>query len=241
MEDSSLSHWPILRVYDQSHCSRIALPIGGIGTGTVSLGGRGNFQDWEIVNRPAKGFTPNNAFFVLRTVIGSDQPVVRALEGALSFELYEGWSGSPVANAGLPRFREYSFESAYPFGRVRLSDPDVPVDVCLEAFNPLIPGDADLSGIPIAVIRFILANKDSQVVSASICGNLQNFIGEDGSSGAPKCNRNSVKKNTGLHGIFLSSDGINPEAEQWGSIALSTTSNGDATFRSGWAEFSWCD
>ncbi len=50
--------WPILKEYDQQHLARIALPLGGIGTGTVSLGGRGDLRDWEIVNRPAKGFVP---------------------------------------------------------------------------------------------------------------------------------------------------------------------------------------
>ena len=33
--------WPVLTEYDQDHLARIALPLGGIGTGTVSLGGRG--------------------------------------------------------------------------------------------------------------------------------------------------------------------------------------------------------
>jgi hypothetical protein len=33
--------WPVLKRYDQAHLARIALPLGGIGTGTVSLGGRG--------------------------------------------------------------------------------------------------------------------------------------------------------------------------------------------------------
>ncbi len=49
--------WPILKRYDQDHLVRIALPLGGIGTGTVSLGGRGDLRDWEIMNRPAKGFS----------------------------------------------------------------------------------------------------------------------------------------------------------------------------------------
>src|ERR1700760_3867383 len=139
MEESNRLPWPVLTRYDQEHTGRIALPIGGIGTGTVSLGGRGNLQDWEIVNRPAKGFTPERAFFAIRTATESAEPIVRALEGILPPELYEGWSGSPAAQAGLPRFRHYSFESAYPFGTVLLSDPDVPVEVRIEAFNPLIP------------------------------------------------------------------------------------------------------
>jgi non-lysosomal glucosylceramidase len=146
MEELNRSNWPVLSRYDQEHSGRIALPLGGIGTGTVSLGGRGNLQDWEIVNRPAKGFTPNSTFFAIRTSSELSGPVVRALEGTLPPELYEGWSGSPAANAGLPRFRNHSFESAYPFGTVLLDDPDVPVDVRLEAFNPLIPCEADLNG-----------------------------------------------------------------------------------------------
>jgi uncharacterized protein (DUF608 family) len=45
--------WPILKFYDTEHLAKIALPIGGIGTGTVSLGGRGDLRDWELMNRPA--------------------------------------------------------------------------------------------------------------------------------------------------------------------------------------------
>lgn len=38
---SSNPHWPVLKHYDQNHLARIAMPLGGIGTGTISLGGRG--------------------------------------------------------------------------------------------------------------------------------------------------------------------------------------------------------
>ena len=34
------------------------MPLGGIGTGTISLSGRGGLVDWEVRNRPDKGFTP---------------------------------------------------------------------------------------------------------------------------------------------------------------------------------------
>jgi hypothetical protein len=39
--------WPILKHYDQEHIHKIALPVGGIGTGTISLGGTGNNLTWR--------------------------------------------------------------------------------------------------------------------------------------------------------------------------------------------------
>src|SRR5580704_13880420 len=43
------------RVLTGEHLPEVAFPLGGIGTGTVSLGGRGQLRDWEIFNRPGKG------------------------------------------------------------------------------------------------------------------------------------------------------------------------------------------
>ena len=44
----------------------IAFPLGGLGTGMVSLGGRGQLRDWEIMNRPAKGSLVPFSFFTPR-------------------------------------------------------------------------------------------------------------------------------------------------------------------------------
>ncbi len=233
--------WPILTRYDQDHLARIALPLGGIGTGTVSLGGRGNLHDWEIVNRPAKGFTPQNCFFALYAQPIGGPSVTRALEGALQPH-YEGSSGSTAANHGLPRFRSCSFAAAYPFGQVLLADPDVPLDVRIEAFNPLIPADSERSGIPVAILRFVLSNPSDQPITASICGSLQNFIGMDGSAGAPSRNVNQFRQTAGavpLQGIALASAGVDPLAEQFGTMALATTASTGVTHRSAWAQLSW--
>ena len=52
------------RVFIGQQLAEIAFPLGGIGTGTISLGGRGNLQDWEIYNRASKGANLPMTFFV---------------------------------------------------------------------------------------------------------------------------------------------------------------------------------
>lgn len=258
MNDASNQDWPVLTRYDPDHLLRVALPLGGIGTGTVSLGGRGDLRDWEIVNRPAKGFTPvigreGGPFFALYARPAGSEAVVRLLEGPLPLEEYEGSHGSRARNHGLPRFRECSFAAAYPLGQVMLSDPEVPLDVRIEALNPLVPADADKSGMPVAVLRYVLQNKGDVHVAASICGSVPNFIGQDGSSpgrdwtgGAdfsmgPQANRNEFRAGKGVQGVFMCSDGVDPRAEQWGTMALVTDAQEEVTYRTAWARLSWGD
>lgn len=236
MSSANGNNWPVLTRYEGEHLRRVALPLGGIGTGTVSLGGRGNLQDWEIVNRPAKGFQPERTFFALFTRDSNGNTCTRALEGAIPVEDFEGQTGSPVANHGLPRFRHCRFEAAYPFGQVHLEDEDVPLNVRLQAFNPLVPADADASGLPLALLRFELSNPGAQPVEAGICGSLQNFIGSDGSVGEPRGNVNE-HRNGALNGIFMRSDGVDPDAEQFGTLALATSAQEGVSWREAWLSF----
>jgi len=239
MSGESKRAWPVLTRYDQEHLGRIALPLGGIGTGTVSLGGRGDLRDWEIVNRPAKGFAPKNAFFALWTKTAGQKAVTRALEGPPEPWQYEGPFGSPVPNHSLPRFRRCSFEAAYPLGQVLLSDPDVPLAVRVQAFNPLVPANAADSGFPLAVFRFVLANKTAKTVSAAVCGSLENFIGYDGSNGKALQNVNEFRRSAALAGLLMLSAGVKPDAEQFGTIALATLAQTGISHRTAWAKLSW--
>ena len=235
--------WPVLHHYDQDHLARIALPLGGIGTGTVSLGGRGDLRDWELMNRPAKGFIPGldtrtpPSFTLYARAEGGDG-VARLLEGPLEYYEYEGASGSPAANHGLPRFARCAFDAAYPFGRVHLSDDAVPVDVRLEAFNPLIPCDADRSGLPVAVLRYVLTNRAGVPVTAAVCGSIPNFIGMDGTDGACSENRNRYRAGDGYRGLFMASKGVDRQAAQWGTMALATTAEA-VSYRTAWRDDRW--
>jgi len=233
--------WPILKSYDKDHLHRVAMPLGGIGTGTVSLGGRGDLRDWEIMNRPAKGFVPCTGrlvgpFFAVWAKPAGGDPQTRALEGPLDFSEYEGDSGSNAPNHGLPRFRNCSFHAAYPLAQVCLEDPSMPVSARLEAFNPLIPADSDASGLPVAVLRYIVTNRTRQRVRVAVCGSMPNFIGRDGGKRAPADanNRNRKREGKRIRGIVMDSKGVDSTDPAWGTMALATTARGRMTTRTAW-------
>ena len=238
MARSRSGNWPVLTSYRQDSLRRIALPLGGIGTGSVCLGGRGNLHDWAIVNRPAQGFSPRYSFFALYAKRAGAKPVCKVLEGPIDAADYDGATGCAIDRGGFPRFRRCRFRSAYPLGQVLLSDPAVPVNVRLEAFNPLVPADIDTSGVPVAVLRFVLTNKTAGWVATTVCASMQNFIGADGTIDIASRNYNIFRKpskSNGIQGIFMGSAGVNPQAEQFGTMALVTTAKSEISYRTAWS------
>ena len=229
--------WTVLKRYDRKHLTRIALPIGGIGTGTVSLGGRGDLRDWEIMNRPAKKFTPLGTArstwpsMVLSVADPSGLRVTRLMEGPLEHWEYEGYAGCPVPNHGFPRFRECSFDGSFPYGRVNLADPEVPVKASIEAFNPLIPGDVERSSLPVAILRLSADNPTDEELDVSFCVNLPNFIGL---SGDQRRNTNTYREGAQVRGVDMQPGGVDPNDEAWGTLALTTTATQGVTYRTFW-------
>ena len=247
--------WPVLKKYDQEHLYQIALPLGGIGTGTVSLGGRGELRDWEIMNVPAKKYstvtTGNNApFFAIYAKPQNKEATTTLLTGPLYTQEYLHYEGRPVNHHGMPRFAEATFDAAYPFGQVHLSDKDLPVKVTVKGFNPFIPADADASGLPVAVLSYEVTNTTDQPMDVAICGSMRNFIGKDGSQfrtdwkgdyipiGA-KDNKNKYIESNGIKGIYLYSDGVDKNDPAWGTVALTTQATGKVTYRTSSKADSW--
>lgn len=249
------AQWPVLKTYDKGHLQQIALPLGGIGTGTVSLGGRGELRDWEIMNVPAKQYstvtTGNNApFFAIYVRPDGQQPVTALLEGPLYSQEYLHYEGRPVNHHGMPRFASASFDAAYPFGQVCLTDTDIPVKVRIKGFNPLIPGNADDSGIPIAALTYEVTNTSNVPAEVSVCGSMRNFIGKDGSqfrtdwkgdfipTGA-KQNKNEYRKGTHNQGIYMYSEGVDKQDPAWGTMALTTSTDGEISYRTSSTPDTW--
>ena len=169
--------WPSLRVYDRDHLARIALPLGGIGTGTVSLGGRGDLRDWEMMNRPGKGFVPVFAgaapFFALyaQTWHGAGGVPRARRPGGRRPVRRQPWRPRPQPEpAAFPERVVRDGLSVRPC-RAQLI-PTFPLEVHLKAFNPLVPTDAEASSIPLAAITVELRNASTMPVSAAVCATL---------------------------------------------------------------------
>src|SRR2546423_13210477 len=103
-----------VRQFTGESLKEIAFPLGGIGTGTVSLGGRGQLRDWEIFNRPGKGKLLPYTFFALWARREGAEPVARVLERRLLPPYAAGHGLPPGTVSGLPRLKEARFRGEYP-------------------------------------------------------------------------------------------------------------------------------
>lgn len=178
------------RLFPHQQSAQIALPVGGIGTGTVSFTGNGALAEWQIFHRPRQLTALPHCFFALR--VGSGRTArARLLESPLfppfdrhPFRLrgqaYPGMGLGDGGQFGLPRFPDSRFLSAYPFGRVDLLDPAWPLAVSLEAWNPCLPGEAADSGLPVALFRLILTNRGAEPWPVTWLGCLGNPFPEAG-------------------------------------------------------------
>jgi uncharacterized protein (DUF608 family) len=224
------------RVFEDQFLSEIAFPLGGIGTGTVSLGGRGELRDWEIANKPDKGHMLDNSFFALWFREEGSDPKTMILESELR-PPYRGAFGIPRGGLpGMPRFQTGRFLGSYPFARVELEDSRVPLQVTLEAFNPFIPGNDVDSGLPVAIFYWRLRNVARSRIEATVLASLEN--GASWKERGATANR-FVGEN-GLSGILMTSGKLPPEHPNRGSLALAAL-HPEITYTARWDRGEWFD
>lgn len=235
------------KIYRGMRLREIAFPLGGIGTGTISLGGRGDLRDWEIFNRPAKGFHLPWTFFAGYFQTEEGDGVARVLESRLQ-PPFTGASGPPTGRVpGLPRLRMNTFRGEYPFAWLRFNDPALPVQISLEAFNPLIPMDAESSGLPIALLRWRVHNTTQRRVQATVALCLLNPIGLNGENPPgsryhPQLghNLNTWREEGTVKGIFMTGAKPQPTEPAYGDLSLATNWP-QTTFRLRWERAGWWD
>ncbi len=204
----------------------VAFPLGGIGTGCISLGGRGQLRDWEIFNRPNQGFKPHFSFATLRCKTADGNSITRVLESPL-LPPYSGFSGTDHYHGeGFPHMQSAVFRGEYPFAWISFEHAHVPVAVSLEAFNPFIPLNDMDSGIPAAILIYKLRNRSKHPVDCVLAWTLQNLIGYGCAGGLNRSemggNLNTFRSRDGLKGFVLDTVRDFDEPHRSGSMALAT-------------------
>jgi len=216
------------RTFSGERATQIAMPLGGIGAGCICLNGYGGLQDFSIWNRPSttalpEGYASSKAAFAILHVKGAS-PVTKLVEGPFpALKVYDqGLQGEGYRRGGFegfPRFEKCVFKGEYPFGEAKLSDPSVPLQVTLTAWNPFIPLDDKNSGIPCAVLEYTLHNASPRTVEYEFSYHLSHL--------APGCSKEeSASRNTVVpdRGVFLHNL-EKPNAEGYGSACLFAIGN----------------
>jgi len=233
---ASASRIAFPRVFTGSNLKMIAFPLGGIGTGAISLGGRGQLRDWEIFNRPDKGNVPDYCFPAIWAQVKGRKPVTRVLEARMT-PPYEGSSGLGANNVpGLPRLQSATFKGGFPFAWIDFHDDKLPVRVSLEAFNPLVPLDVEASGLPVAVLRYSIKNPSAAPVKVGIAYSLQNPVGKEG--------RQSVfRGDAGVSGLYMDNPFLAAADPLKGSMSLCVLGApaGNVSYLRGWTRAGWWD
>lgn len=229
------------------HCTEAAFLLGGIGTGNVSVGVRGNLKDWEIFGKSGKGNYMPNQFFAIWIKEDGKAPRAKVLESKIK-PPYPGSHGYQAHEiGGLPRFERSSARGEYPYFWVDLEDASMPVKVTMESFTPFIPLNADDSGIPIAIIRYRVINETDAPIAVSVVGSISNltslkeydrytwqsFQVED--EGV-----NEYKDDSVIRGLYFHPKTLTNTSMYYGTLSLTTTSK-NVSYKRSWLRGGWWD
>jgi non-lysosomal glucosylceramidase len=200
----------------------VAFPLGGIGTGSVSLTGSGRLIDWSIRNRPAIDQFNGYSHFAIKAEQDGKLLGARVLNGP-----YEGTpTGSPSTRkfdgfgfganrdslAGVPHFDDVTFIGCFPVAELLFRKADFPGQVRMAAFSPFIPHRDRESSMPVALFTFSVENDTNAPIDYTIASTLGNYGCDSGTHTFTQQNGLSI-----LH--FTSADTGSP-AEQRGDLAI---------------------
>jgi non-lysosomal glucosylceramidase len=207
----------------------ISFPLGGVAAGSIGLGGRGQLVNWEIFNRPNKGFRPPYSFPSIWAQSGTERPVARVLESRI-LPPYEGQDGLGSDNApGLSRVESATFTGEYPLAHIDFEDSALPVKVELDAFSPFIPHEPDDSGLPVAILRYRVTNPGPSTVQVSIAFSIDNpvkaAIDRGGAAGLKPDDgrRNEYRAEDRLAGLMMSNPSLAADDPKAGDFVLAAT------------------
>ena len=234
------------RIWYDDNASVAKFLLGGIGTGNVSVGSRGQLCDWEIFNTPMKDGKLPYTFFAIRTEDKDGGYKIRILESRLHPPYERSHGYDPTDNTGIPRFESARLAGEISRAYVELQDSEMPVDVSLDAFTPFIPLDAENSGIPAAIIRYKVKNRTDDKLKVSVAGSLANAVGFSGYSLFKSMKtdgelKNKQREDTKMKGVFYTNPALSDDHMTSGSMSFVTTSKDNVTIKPYWFKGGWID
>ncbi|MHC4095706.1 MAG: GH116 family glycosyl-hydrolase, partial [Planctomycetota bacterium] len=204
---------------NSSNFEYIGMPVGGIATGQLFLGGDGKLWYWDIFNNktsrdvrgvrayqyPYKRSSPDDKArnyiqqgFAIRTnQAGKTKTWTLDRDGFSGIKFHAQYPIWHVNYEDGNGFSDIKFRGQYPIAYVNYEDRDCPVTIEMEAFSPFVPLDLKNSTYPATIFNFTIVNNSKHPVKARLAGWLQDTVCLD-----------SRKKNpiSVCHGIVRSQD-----------------------------------
>ena len=215
-------------VYRGPRARHVAFPLGGIGSGSVSLTGSGRLIDWSIQNRPAIHQHNGYSHFAIKAERDGVLLDARVLNGP-----YEGLAtGSPSrrkfdgfgfgANrnsmAGAPHFDDATFIGRFPIAEIDFRHVPFPGKVRMTAFSPFIPHNDRDSSMPAALFAFTIENDTAAAIDYTVAATLGNYGCDSGV--------HDFSQSMGLSALHFRSADVDRPASQRGDLAITTEGDG---------------
>ncbi|MEE0928009.1 MAG: GH116 family glycosyl-hydrolase [Acutalibacteraceae bacterium] len=223
--------------YVGEYTKEISFPLGGIGSGSIGLGGDGRLIDWDIFNKPQKGSLNGFTHFAIKAIT-QNGTIVKILNGDLLKDYTGQFStnnfGTGPSNrtlAGFPHFRNVEFNGEFPIAKLTFTDDDFPGKVILTAFNPFIPLNEDDSSIPAAFFEIAITNDTGADIEYQVAFTVANPF-ENG--------KNEHICSNGRHFLKLSNADNDEKSPEYGDLTISTDSE-NAKYQTYWYRGRWQD
>lgn len=220
----------------------IAFPIGGIGSGCISLAGYGRLVDWEIYNRPAKETENFYTHFAVKAECEGKIVDTRILQGDYLKSYmgptikgdYMGYGHGPTTYtmAAMPHFEDTEFNGEFPFAEMSFKDRHFPGGVKLTAFNPFIPLNEDDSSIPAAFFEVEFTNYTGKVMTYTAAFSCKNPHKEKA--------MNKYTREGDISRIYMYSDELGEDEIGYSDMTIATDCP-DLSYQEMWYRAGWKD
>ncbi len=218
------------KIFKDQDLQAIRIPVGGVATGDILVGGRGNIEHIEVFNRPDRIRRLEKTFFSLWVKEEGKSPKVTLLER----ELFPPFPDATHNYAwGLPRMSEARFINNYPQLLWQFKDDAIPLDISLQILNPIIPLDFESSNYPVCRFCWKIKNPTDKSIEASLALNMENPIE------AERIITEYIK-NEDIEGVRFFPEGDNVPVNYQGSFIIGTPADG-AEIQTHWYPGTWRD